>query len=188
MGTISPTGSALSRPFAELATAMKIAVGCDHRGFAAKRELLPLLKTLGHRVEDFGCDSAVGVDYPDIAYPLAMAVASQACDLGILINCNGIGMTMVANKIPGVRAATVCDEMTARCAREHYHCNIIGIGVDLIAGQDVRKIVEVFLSATVANGRHARRIEKLRHIEELLADAHNVIHDLPRTYSYEGHG
>ena len=145
------------------------------------------MKTVGYQTDDFGCDSRAGVDYPDIAYPLAVAVASQACDVGILINCNGIGMTMVANKVPGVRAATVCDEMTARCAREHYHCNIIGIGVDLIASRDIRKIVEVFLLAPVANGRHARRIEKLRHIEELLAAAQCVIQEPPRIYSYEGH-
>ena len=127
---------------------MKIALGCDHRGFEAKEELLPLLKSLGYRIEDFGCDSVIGVDYPDIAYPLAVAVASHECDLGILIDCNGIGMTMVANKVPGVRAATGYDEFTARCARENYHCNIIGIGADLVGGKEVIKIVEVFLTAT----------------------------------------
>lgn len=188
MGAISPAGPALSRPFGELATSMKIAIGCDHRGFAAKRELLPLLKTMGYQTEDFGCDSVSGVDYPDIAYPLAMAVASHECDAGILIDCNGIGMTMVANKVQGVRAATAYDEFTARCARENYHCNIIGIGADLVGGQDVRKIVEAFLATTAANGRHARRIEKLRQIEELQADAHRVNHDPPRIYSFEGHG
>jgi len=166
---------------------MRIALGCDHRGFAAKRELLSPLKNLGYQIEDFGCDSGAGVDYPDIAYPLALAVASHACDLGVLIDCNGIGMTTVANKVQGVRAATAYDEFTARCARENYHCNIIGIGADLIGGQEVRKIVEVFLLATVANGRHARRIEKLGHIEELLPNAHRVNHDPPRIYSFESH-
>jgi ribose 5-phosphate isomerase B len=151
---------------------MKIALGSDHRGFAAKQELLPLLKSMGYRTEDFGCDSASGVDYPDIAYPLAVAVASKQCDLGVMIDCNGVGMSMVANKVPGVRAATVCDEITARSARENYHCNIIGIGVDLVGGKDIHKIVEVFLLATVGAGRHARRVEKLRGVEEMVAQTY----------------
>jgi len=167
---------------------MKIALGCDHRGFPAKQALLPLLTSLGHRVEDFGCDDLSIVDYPDIAFPLAVAVASEACDVGILMSCDGVGLTVVANKVPGVRAATVCDEMTACSARENYHCNIIGLGADLVSGKDIGKIVQVFLRATAANGRHARRVEKLRHIEELLADAHRVKHDRPHVCSFESHG
>jgi ribose 5-phosphate isomerase B len=167
---------------------MKIALGCDHRGFAAKQELLPLLRGRKHSVEDFGCHDVSGVDYPDIAYPLALAVASQEYDIGVLIDCNGIGMTMVANKVPGVRAATASDEFSARCARENYHCNIIGIGADLVAGKDIGKIVEVFILATVANGRHARRTEKLVHIEESLAGAHRVHHDPLQILLFEGQG
>jgi ribose 5-phosphate isomerase B len=155
---------------------MTIALGCDHRGLAAKRELLPQLQALGYRIEDFSCNDATGTDFPEIAYPLALAVASQQCDLGILIGSIGIGMTMVANKVHGIRAATVQDEFTARCARENYHCNIISIGVDLVGGKDIHKIVEVFLLATVAAGRHARRIEKLKQVEELLAQAPRANH------------
>ena len=107
------------------------------------------------------------IDYPDIAYPLAVVVASNECDLGILIGGSGMGMNMVANKLHGVRAAVVQDEFTARCARENYHCNIIIIGVDFV-GKDVHKIVGAFLLASVASGRHVRRIEKLRQIEESL--------------------
>jgi len=80
---------------------MRVALGCDHRGFAAKRGLLPLLETMPCRIEDFGSHSVMAVDYPDIAYPLAAAVAAQKCDLGIMIDCNGIGMSMVANRIFG---------------------------------------------------------------------------------------
>ena len=158
---------------------MKIALGCDHRGFSAKQELLPQFQTLGHRIEDFGCDGVASIDYPDIAYPLALAVASHECDLGILIGGSGMGMNMVANKLHGVRAAAVQDEFTARCARENYHCNIISIGVDLVGGKDVRKIIEAFLLATVAAGRHARRIEKLRQIEELLIQLNALNHNPP---------
>jgi ribose 5-phosphate isomerase B len=158
---------------------MKIALGCDHRGFAAKRELLSHLQTPGYRIEDFGCHDVLGVDYPDIAYPLAVAVASKQCDLGIMIDCNGMGMNIVANKVPGIRAATVYDEFTARCARENYHCNIIGIGADLVGGKDIHKIVEVFLLAPVAAGRHARRVEKLGQIEEMLGQAYAAKHNPP---------
>ena len=158
---------------------MKIALGCDHRGFSAKQELLPQFQTLGYRIEDFGCHSVSSIDYPDIAYPLAVAVASNECDLGILLGGSGMGMNMVANKLHGVRAAAVQDEFTARCARENYHCNIISIGVDLVGGKDVRKIIEAFLLATVAAGRHARRIEKLRQIEELLIQLNALNHNPP---------
>jgi ribose 5-phosphate isomerase B len=156
---------------------VKIALGCDHRGFAAKREPLPHLQTMGYRIEDFGCHSASGVDFPDIAYPLAVAVASNTCDLGILIGGSGMGMNMVANKVHGIRAATVQDEFMARCARENHHCNIIGIGADLVSHRDIRKIIEVFLLATVAGGRHARRIEKLRRIEEVTAQTYAANHN-----------
>ena len=153
---------------------MKIALGCNHRGFTAKRELLPQLQALGHQVEDFGCYSFTTIDYCEIAYPVAVAVASQQCDLGILIDCGGMGMSLVANKVRGVRAAAVYDEFTARCAREAYHCNIIGIGAELVAGKDIIRIVEVFLLATIAAGRHVRRVEKLRQIEEMVAQAYDT--------------
>jgi ribose 5-phosphate isomerase B len=153
---------------------MKIALGCNHRGFTAKRELLPQLRSLGHRIEDFGCYSFSAIDCCEIAYPLAVAVASQECDLGILIDCTGMGMAMVANKVRGVRAAAVYDEFTTRCARENHHCNIIGIGSELVAGKDILKIVQVFLLATTAAGRHMRRVEKLRDIEEMVAHAYDT--------------
>jgi ribose 5-phosphate isomerase B len=132
------------------------------------------LQSLGHGIEDFGCYSFSAIDYCDVAYPVAVAVASQECDLGVLIDCNGMGMSMVANKVRGVRAAAVHDEFTARCARENYHCNVIGIGAELVAGKDIFKIVEVFLLATIATGRHVRRVEKLTKIEETVAQAYDT--------------
>ena len=152
---------------------MNVALGSNHRGFTAKRELLPQLQALGYRVEDFGCDSFTAVDYCDIAYPLSIAVASHQCDLGILIDCNGMGMSLVANKVRGVRAAAVYDDFTARCARESYHCNVISIGVELVGGKDILKIVEVFLTTIVAAGRHVRRIEKLTKIEETVTQSYD---------------
>ena len=156
---------------------MKVALGSDHRGLSAKRALIPYLKTLGCGVEDFGCHGHTGVDYPDIAYPLAAAVAAQKCQLGVLLDCDGIGMNMVANKVRGVRAATAYDEFTARFARENHHCNIITIGADLIAGADIPKIVQAFLLATVASGPHARRVEKLMQIEEMLSQGCVAVDD-----------
>ena len=144
---------------------MKLAVACDHRGFEAKRKLLPLLKKLGHEVSDFGCDSTTAVDYPDLAAPAAHAVADGSCDVGILLDGSGIGMSIAANKIDGVRAALVHDDVTARRAREHNHCNILCLGTDLLSEDHIRSIVEIFLATEYGNGRHTRRVEKLKELE-----------------------
>ena len=145
---------------------MKLAVACDHRSFEAKRRLLPLLKKLGHEVQDFGCDGTTAVDYPDHAAPASRAVASGTCEAGILMDGSGIGMSVAANKIHGVRAALVHDEVTARRAREHNHCNVLCLGTDLLGEEQIRQIVEIFLSTNFGNGRHVRRVEKLKKIEE----------------------
>ncbi len=145
---------------------MKIAVGCDHRGFEAKRKLAPLLKQLGHEIADLGCDAPSSCDYTDYAIPVARAVADGTADVGILLDGSGIGMSVAANKICGVRAALVHDEVTARLAREHNHCNVLCLGSDLLSETLIRKIIEVFLGTTFADGRHARRVAKLREIEK----------------------
>jgi ribose 5-phosphate isomerase B len=146
---------------------MKIAIACDHRGYEAKRKLLPLLQKQGHNIEDLGCDSTAAVDYPDIAYPVAKAVAQGTYDVGILLDGSGIGMSVVANKIVGVRAALAHDEVTARIAREHNHCNVVCLGTDLLSEENVKKIVETFLNAELTEGRHVRRVEKITKIEDL---------------------
>ena len=107
---------------------MKVAVACDHRGYEAKRKLLPLLRKLGHEAEDFGCDGTGSCDYPDFAFPAAKSVASGANAVGILLDGSGIGMSVVANKVRGIRAALAHDEVTARRAREHNHCNVLCLG------------------------------------------------------------
>jgi ribose 5-phosphate isomerase B len=144
---------------------MKIAVACDHRGFEAKRKLVPLLKKLGHEVDDFGCESVVAVDYPDFAIPVARAVSAGTHELGILLDGSGIGMSVAANKISGVRAGLVHDELTAQRAREHNHCNVLCLGTDLLSEDQIRLIVEIFLTTPFGNGRHARRVDKLRGFE-----------------------
>jgi len=144
---------------------MKIVVACDHRGFDAKRKLLPLLKRLGHEIKDCGCEGTAAVDYPDYALPVAQDVASGACDVGILLDGSGIGMSIAANKIDGVRAALAHDEVTARRAREHNHCNVLCLGTDLLSEDQIRNIVEIFLTTQFGEGRHIRRVEKLTQIE-----------------------
>jgi ribose 5-phosphate isomerase B len=144
---------------------MNLAIACDHRGYDAKRKLLPWLVKAGHTVHDMGCDSTTAVDYPDIAAPLSRHVAAGKYEIGILLDGSGIGMSVVANKIKGVRAALAHDEVTARIAREHNHCNVVCLGVDLLSEDHVKKIVETFLAATLVEGRHRRRIEKIAKIE-----------------------
>ncbi|MGA2233777.1 MAG: RpiB/LacA/LacB family sugar-phosphate isomerase [Tepidisphaeraceae bacterium] len=144
---------------------MKIALACDHRGFDAKRKLIPVLRQLNHEIEDFGCEGTASVDYPDFAIPAAKAVGSGTCDMGILLDGSGIGMSVAANKVIGVRAALVHDEVTALRAREHNHCNILCLGTDLLSEDQIRHVVAIFLSTPVGEGRHARRVEKLRIFE-----------------------
>jgi ribose 5-phosphate isomerase B len=145
---------------------MKIVVACDHRGFEAKRRLMPVLKTLGHEVRDLGCDAAgSSVDYPDFAGPAARIIADGGADLAILLDGSGIGMCVVANKVVGVRAAVIHDQVMARRAREHHHCTVLCLGADLLGEDQIRQIAETFLATELGNGRHLRRLEKVRMIE-----------------------
>lgn len=145
---------------------MKLAIACDHRGFEAKRRLLPLLKQQGHEVMDFGCEGTSACDYPDFAAPAARAVAEGKAEAAILMDGSGIGMSIAANKVHNVRAALVHDEVTARRAREHNHCNVLCLGTDLLGEESIRQIVQIFLSTTFGNGRHVRRVQKVTEIEQ----------------------
>lgn len=145
---------------------MRIALACDHRGYEAKQRLLPVLRSAGNEVIDHGCEGLAAVDYPDFAVPVSRAVVTGRADVGILIDGSGIGMSIAANKVAGVRAALVHDEVTARHAREHNHCNVLCIGADLLGEDQVRRIVEIFLTTQFSDGRHVRRIEKLQRLEQ----------------------
>jgi ribose 5-phosphate isomerase B len=131
-----------------------------------------VLKRLGHEVQDFGCDGSSSCDYPDFAAPAAKAVSEGKFDVGVLFDGSGIGMSVVANKICGVRAALAHDEVTARIAREHNHCNVLCIGTDLLSEEQLRMIVEVFLATPYQTGRHDRRIAKIAQLEREVAEAH----------------
>ncbi|PYK30769.1 MAG: ribose 5-phosphate isomerase B [Verrucomicrobia bacterium] len=144
---------------------MKVVVACDHRGYEAKRRLLPLLSKFGHEVTDIGCESTASCDYPDYAAPASRSVASGEYEVAILLDGSGIGMSIVANKIKGIRAALAHDEVTARQAREKNHCNVLCLGTDLLGEEQIRKIVEIFLTTPFQSGRHDQRVAKIAEIE-----------------------
>lgn len=143
---------------------MKLVVACDHRGFEAKLRLLAFLKGQKYDPTDLGCDSAAPVDYPDIALRVARAVQLRQADVGILLDKSGVGMSIAANKVRGVRAALAHDEVTARVARAHNHCNVLCMGTDLLTDEQMRKIVEIFLTTPFEGGRHQRRVAKVDEI------------------------
>lgn len=145
---------------------MKVALASDHRGFEAKRRLVPLLKQQGHELLDFGSDSAAACDYTDFAAPAARAVADGQADIGIFMDGSGIGMSIAANKVLGIRAALAHDEITSRRAREHNHCNVLCLGTDLISEELARQIVQIFITTGFGEGRHLRRVEKLAKLEQ----------------------
>ena len=141
---------------------VRIAIGSDHGGFDLKEQLRHLLDELKVPYEDFGVFSSEAADYPDIAAPVARSVADGTFERGILICGTGIGMSIAANKIPGVRAALVTDVETARLSREHNDANIMTIGGRTTPVDRARDIVRVFLQAPFdAGGRHSRRVQKI---------------------------
>jgi ribose 5-phosphate isomerase B len=142
-----------------------IAIGADHGGFKLKERLAFRLREQGRAVVDCGTDSDASVDYPDFALAVAEKVASGACPWGIVVDGAGIGSAMVANKLPGVRAALCYDVSSARNSREHNHANVLTLGAGLIGEQLAWQIVETWLSTPWGEGRHARRVEKIDDIE-----------------------
>ena len=144
---------------------MKIAIASDHRGFEKKRWLVPKIRELGHDVVDVGCDGTVACDYPDFAAPAARLVAKGDADLAILLDNSGIGMSIVANKIRGVRAALALDLVAARLAREANHCNALCIATELLSDAMIDKIAREFINSNFAGGRHDRRVQKIADIE-----------------------
>ncbi len=144
---------------------MKVAIACDHRGYDVKRRLLPVLKRLGHEFNDLGCDAPAACDYPEFAALAARAVADGSHDVAILLDGSGIGMSIAANKVIGARAALAHDEVTARVAREANHSNILCVGTDLLTDDHIKTIIEIFLATPFGDGRHDRRVEKIRQIE-----------------------
>ena len=145
---------------------MRIVLGCDHAGWELKESLKEWLIQQGYQIQDFGTHSPDSVDYPDYAVQVAEAIASGKAERGVLICGTGIGMAMTANKVPGVRAALCSDLYTARMAREHNDANVLTLGGRLTGKELASEILEMFLKTEFAGGRHSRRVEKIREIEE----------------------
>ena len=146
-----------------------IAVGCDHGGFLMKEQVLRLLKSCKLQVKDFGAYSKESMDYPDTAYKVAKAVSKGKAEKGILICKSGIGNSIVANKVAGVRAALCYTIKAAKLSRRHNNANILVLGSMFVNKRHLKKMVEVWLSEPFEGGRHERRLKKIERVEELCA-------------------
>jgi ribose 5-phosphate isomerase B len=144
---------------------MRIAVGSDHRGEHLRAKLVQFLQGLGQEVVDLGGDGQSDVDYPDIAEAVARKVGSQEVDRGILICGTGLGMCIVANKIPGVRAAPCYDDVTAELSRRHNDLNVLCLSGDIVGDKLADRLVEIWLKTPFDGGRHARRNQKIAALE-----------------------
>ena len=145
---------------------MKIALACDHGGLNLKREIIKYLKENGYEYADFGTDSTDSCDYPDFALPAAEAVAKGECDKGIVVCSTGIGVSIVANKVRGVRCAHCHDSYCAEFTRRHNDANVLALGEKVVGVGYALKIVETFLTTAFEGGRHQRRVDKISEIEK----------------------
>ena len=144
---------------------MKIAIGADHAGYELKEKVRRWLVQHGIEVDDRGTNSSESVDYPDYARAVAEEVSRKNADFGILVCGSGIGMAIVANKVPGVRAANVSSEQEAELSRAHNDANVLTLGARLMDEHNAFQILDVWLSTSFAGGRHQRRVDKIADIE-----------------------
>ena len=144
---------------------MKIALGCDHGGYDLKQHVIKVLEKLGCEVEDFGCFSKDSCDYPDFGAAAAKAVAEGTCQRGIVICTTGIGISIAANKVKGIRCAHCADCLQAEMTRRHNDANMLAIGAGFTGPNMAERMVEVFLSTEFEGGRHARRVDKMMSLE-----------------------
>ena len=144
---------------------MKISIASDHGGFDLKEDLRAWLTGQGHEVVDFGCHGKESCDYPDFAGPAARAVASGECERGIVICTTGIGASMTANKVKGVRCALCADPWSAEMTRRHNDANVLAIGAGVTGPLLARQIVTAFLTHEFEGGRHQRRVDKVMSTE-----------------------
>jgi ribose 5-phosphate isomerase B len=146
---------------------MKISVGCDHGALALKNLVVEHLRKQGHEVTDFGTHTPDSCDYPEFAAAAARAVADGTCDRGIVLCTTGIGVSITANKIPGIRCALLSDVMSARMTREHNDTNVMAIGAGVVGQMLALEIVDTWIgTAFSGNERHQRRIDKVMALEK----------------------
>ncbi len=144
---------------------MKIAIGNDHAAVDMKNELIPFLESLGHEVVNFGTDTKESTPYPMYGEKVGEYVASGQADCGVLICGTGVGISLAANKVPGIRAAVCSEPTTARLVREHNHANIIAFGERIVGVETAKDILLAYLNATPLDGRHAERVQMIMDIE-----------------------
>ena len=145
---------------------MKIGIGNDHSALELKAEIVELLKEKGHEVVDFGTNSTESCDYPIYGEKVGRAVASGEVEKGILICGTGLGISLAANKVPGVRACVCSEPYTARMSRAHNDCNVLAFGARVVGAELAKMIVEVWLDTEFEGGRHQRRVDMIMEIEK----------------------
>jgi len=143
----------------------RIAIGSDHAGFSVKETIRKYLESAGYPVSDLGTSSEESVDYPDYGKAVGERVISKQVDLGIAVCGSGIGISIAANKVPGIRAALAHDVNTARLAREHNDANVLALGGRMVTDEAAIEMVQVFLTTAYLGGRHQRRLDKISAIE-----------------------
>ena len=144
---------------------MKIAIACDHGALDLKNKVIAHLSAKGHEMVNFGTDTLDSCDYPDFAGPAAKAVASGECEKGIVLCTTGIGVSITANKVKGIRCALLSDVMSARLTREHNDTNMMAIGAGVVGQMLALEIVDTWLGTEFTGGRHQRRIDKMMALE-----------------------
>lgn len=145
---------------------MKLAIGCDHGGYNLKTAILEHLDKKGIEYKDFGCYSTESCDYPDFAEKVAEAIVNGECERGIIVCGTGIGISIAANKVPGIRAAHCTDTFSAKASRQHNDANILALGERITGVGLALDIVDAYLEAEFEGGRHQRRIDKIAEIEK----------------------
>ena len=146
-------------------TKLRIAIGSDHAGFSVKEAIKKYLENAGYAVDDQGTGSEDSVDYPDFGKAVGERVASKQADLGIAVCGSGIGISIAANKVPGIRAALAHNVVTAQLAREHNDANVLALGARIVTPAAALEMVQTFLNTPFAGGRHQRRLDKITQLE-----------------------
>ena len=144
---------------------MKIALGCDHGGYELKEYIITVIEKMGHEAADFGCHSLDSCDYPDFGAAAAKAVAAGECDMGIVVCTTGIGISITANKVKGIRCAHCADCLQAEMTRKHNNANMMAIGAGFTGKNMAERMVQAFLSTEFEGGRHERRVNKIMELE-----------------------
>ncbi|MBQ3223127.1 MAG: ribose 5-phosphate isomerase B [Clostridia bacterium] len=140
---------------------MRVAIGCDHLGYVLKVPLIEYIKELGHEVVDVGCNTTESVDYPIYGEKVGRAVASGDCQLGITLCGTGAGISLAANRVPGIRAVCCSDEYTAEYTRRHNNSNVLSMGMKVVTIDTAKRLTKLFLETEFEGGRHQRRVSML---------------------------